>query len=273
MPKAFNTLPKDQHYRTESYSEGLRRLGYTVIEDHPRLMEPDDVLVVWNRTPRSRRSVDIAREQAAAIIVSENGFYANNADGRQNYALALDGHNGSGRWYVGGPERLEALEIDFQPWKHTHTGRLLIADQRGIGSPQMASPPDFASKMDLTVRAGGYRGRVRPHPGRHAAVTGLLEDLADCQGLIVWSSNCATAALIAGYPTFYCAPHVILQGAAERFSMNAVKRPQRPDREQAFINMSWAQWTIQEIASGEPIQLLLDVHAGSVPACQQGLGV
>lgn len=277
MLTAFIDLRKDTHYRTEAFVAGFTKLGFRVVVDRPyEPLGPDDVAVVWNKTARSRQTIEMARKGGGAVIVAENGYYGKDADGLQSYALALDGHCGSGRWFVGGPERLEALNIDFKPYQPRDTNRVLVAAQRGIGSPAMASPFGFALKQAEMLQARGYQPIIREHPGRHEPAIPLAEQLAEVGSVVVWSSNCATSALIEGLPTFYCAPHIVTQGGAvpiKQFAQRPFARTFDLQRREAFVRMSWAQAFLGEISTGEALDRLLQVHAGSLPACQEGLGL
>jgi hypothetical protein len=275
LKTAYVHLREDPHYRHDAFIQGLRRLGY-----HIELGEPygpltkDQVVVIWNKTSRSDRTIEMARKGEGAVIVAENGYYGKDKQGRTPFALALDGHCGSGRWYVGDDTRFKALGIEFKDWRPTTSSRkVLIADQRGIGSPRMASPPNFGANMAAALTGQGWRPQVRPHPGDKKVIGDLLTDLEGAMALVVWSSNCATTALIEGIPTFYCAPTMITAGAAQRYAPSRLRELVRPDRTEAFVRMSWAQAFVEEIESGEALQRLLDVHAGDLPACQEGFGL
>jgi len=273
--KAYVHLRDNVHYRLEGFVEGLKRIGYEVLIGQPaRPLEPNDVAVIWNKTARSGACIEAARRGGGAIIVAENGYHGWDAEGRQTYAMALDGHNGSGRWFAGDRTRLDALGIEFQPWKELRReNKVVIAAQRGIGAPQMASPHAFAEGIADQIRRVGWQPYIRQHPGRHKSETTLAQDLEDARALVVWSSNCATEALIRGIPVFYCAPNIVTSAAATRWSPGGLPAPPMPEREPAFERMAWAQWFVDEIESGEAMRTLLDVHAGRLPACQEGMGL
>ncbi len=271
MPTAYIHLRSDPHYRLDAFTQGFTRLGFHV-EHHPPYspMNEGDVAVIWNKTARSLGALKNAGD--GAVIVAENGYY-----GEERYALALDGHNGSGRWYVGDRPRLDALQIDFQPLVSPQTGKVVIAGQRGIGSPAMRSPGYHAQQIEASLINRGYRPLVRPHPGRHAPTSTLAEDLEGAEALVVWSSNCATEGLIRGIPVYFDAPHIVTEPAAiPWFKFGAgVVAPTRTEemRQAAFLRLAWAQWSVDEIRHGAPFQVLLDVQAGVLPSCQKGLGL
>lgn len=275
MPDAFVHLRHESHYRHEAFVKGLERLGYRVRLDEPATpLKRRDLAVIWNKTTFSRRTIEMGRQGEGAVIVCENGYYGKDAEGHQNFAMALDGHNGSGRWHVGSISRLAKLKIEFQPWRQDVKSRkVLIADQRGIGSPQMASPANFAHQTAVRLRGWGYEPIIRQHPGGKAPAIPLMEELEGCRALVVWSSNSATAALIAGYPAFYVAPHIVSEGASQRLTQLGMQELPEPDRFLPFRSLAWAQWSPAEIESGRAIDTLMQVHLGALPANTMGLGL
>lgn len=266
MPVAHLHLPAHVEERRFAFIDGFKRLGFQVQFGSPpptQPLKPEDVVVVWNMTARSHQAIYAAQAAGAALIVAENGYFGQDADGCQTYALALDGHNGSGRWPSGGRERLEALNVPFKPLKPYVRDRILIADQRGIGSQLMRSPHNFGHLTASWLERRGFRTELRPHPGRHAPRRPLADDLAQTDAVVVWSSNVATQALIEGLPTYFCAPHIVSEGASRKVS---VAHPEptgvcsEEQRDAAFVRMAWAQWFLNEIAAGEAFKRLLDLH-------------
>ena len=80
------------------------------------------------------------------------------------------------------------------------------------------------------------------------------------RAVVVWGSSSAVQALVAGVPVFFEAPHIIVEDACERGIKN-IDRPSTRDRLPAFEALAWAQWSLEEIAAGEPFRHLLQ-HAG-----------
>jgi hypothetical protein len=124
----------------------------------------------------------------------------------------------------------------------------------------MASPHGWAE--DVMRRLKQITGRpvsLRPHPEtRNGPVPAmsLEEDLEDCWAVVTWASGAAVKAIIAGVPVFYAAPHWILSGAAKR-DLREIETPWRGDRRPHLERMAWAQWRVDEIASGAPFRRLL----------------
>lgn len=275
MPKAYVHLLDAVHYRRDAFVNGFSRLGYIVERGAPAVpLAPDDVAVIWNKTARSAQTLRMARKSGAAVMVAENGYFGKDANGHQPYAIALDGHNGSGRWYAPDASRLERLGLEFAPIKtEAGYGKVLVVDQRGIGSPLMRSPAGFGTNMydrlshHMPFRQIEYRG----HPGRHAPGRSLDADLEGCDAVVVWSSNCATRALQRGIPVHYCAPTIVSAGAAKPFTPALRATFTEGERQAAFSRMAWAQWFLDEITSGEALRTLLDVYSGKLPSASPGI--
>ncbi len=273
---AYIHLREDPHYRSDAFATGCKRLGYDVVMGQPaRTLDRDDLLIIWNKTNRSSRAIDFARPNRTPVIVCENGYYGRDPAGRQTFAMALDGHNGSGRWHwpEGDTRRLDALQVDFKPIRKLDGEKVLIAGQRGFGSPLMRSPPDFGAWMMRDLTLNGYRPRLREHPGRHQPKITITEDLEGCRCLVVWSSNSATAAMVDGYSVFHRAPTMVTAGAARVYSKTLDKPLDERMRQERFARMAWAQWFLAEIEEGLPIEVLLEVHAGRLAPTSPGFGL
>lgn len=265
MPTAYVLVRLRPEYRSEAFAAGLQKHGYTVVfGDPPSAIKADDLVVTWNLSPRMESAAKDARKVGATVLVAENGYCGKDRNGIQYYALSRDGHNGSGRWYAGGGDRWRNMRIDLQPWR-TDGDYVLVADQRGIGSETMRSPLDFGDVVIRTIRAQTARPILyRPHPGREKPKVSLAEQLKRAFCLVTWSSQSATEALIAGVPSFYCAPHFICAGAATRLpdqGPGVLNNPPKPDTRLAvFERLAWAQWAVSELENGEAFRCLLRGH-------------
>lgn len=268
MPKlrAFSLVRQQPHYRHESFLAGLNAAGFEATSGHfNRPARPGEVLVVWNRG----NDLDwIARKfesTGGIVIVAENGYIGRDENGLQHYALALHGHNGSGRWPVGDGSRWAKLGIPLKPWRAAGDF-IYVRGQRGFGSPTMASPPlwheDVARRLRLPTKR---QVRIVTHPGKpacdEAQAIAIERDLAGAHACVVWSSAMGVRALVCGVPVFYEAPHWICAGAA-RHGITGIEQPLMDDvaRLSALERMAWAQWSVAEIATGEPFRLLLECN-------------
>ena len=239
MPRAVIRLRKDPAYRREAFEAGLKRIGYIVTDgsrDNREWMPAsDDLLVLWNRKQGvDEKLADTWEARGGTVIVAENG-YLQKVD-KSHFAISVHGHNGSGWSPVGPEDRFTRLGFPLKD-PVVRDGYLLIIGQRGIGSRQMASPPLWAEKQVAGFRGNPVQVKLRQHPGNFCPKVPLLDDLAGAKAVRIWSSSAGVLALVEGLPVSYCAPHWICAGE---------------NREAALHRMSHGQWTVEEVASGEP---------------------
>lgn len=264
MSVAHIIIRASPHYRSDAFVAGLKKRGY-----EPRLVtaiqradvKKGDVIVTWNAYGSRGHARDIGDMIGVRTLVVENGYLGKDHKGWQYYAIAEHGHCGSGRWRFGGPGRWENLSTtlpSMKPWREDGK-HVLICGQRGIGEPKMRSPQGWEDDVQAIVRKTTNRKLViRRHPGRHKATASLESQLENAWAVVVWSSNCATAALMAGIPVFYAAPFIACQGAAQALKGANLEEPHYPDRARYLAYLAAAQWQVKEIETGEPFRMLLE---------------
>lgn len=257
-PLAYNLTRRDIHYRHEVFSAGLKAAGYQVESLPPAKGNPSDVLLIWNRYGQYH---DIAKQferGGGTVIVAENGYLGKDETGGQLYALAIGGHNGSGQWNTGGPERFAALGVDLQDWR-TEGSHVLICPNRSFGRPDMIMPCDWASDVRRRLAKLTHREiRVRPHPGNEPPKKPLAADLAGAWAVVIWGSSAGVHALANGIPVFRESPYWIA-AAADSQNIKMIEDPAMDDirRQHAFERLAWAQWSLAQIKSGEAFGHLL----------------
>jgi len=249
-------IRQQPHYRHDAFLSGLAAAGYEVHDSAPTFpVRPGDVLVIWNRYFQTEQIADRFEADGGTVLVAENGYVRGRHDGGDYYALAVHGHNGSGRWHVGGSERWDALGIELKPWR-TEGTHILVAPNRPFGMRGTVMPERWGEQTAERLRKLTDRPvRLRLHPGNGRAQVPLEDDLRDAHCVVIWSSSVGVKALIEGIPVVCMAPYWICRGAAGSHIDEALWR--REYRENAMHALAWAQWSVQEIASGEPFLHLL----------------
>lgn len=263
--KAFSLIRPQPHYRHDAFEAGLKTCGFDVQRNVVRNPSRDDVLIIWNRYWHNHDLANQFEALGARVLVAENP-YLGLKDARGDpagYAISLAGHNGSGQWYPGDFSRFVALGRQPLDWQRNDQGYILVCGQRGIGSPTMASPPRWHLDVAERLRKVTQRDiRIRYHPEDRQAPPHekrpLVEDLKGAWACVIWSSSSGCEALMRGVPVFYDAPHWICQSAAQR-GIDAIERPLFDDeaRLAGLREMAWAQWSVDEITSGQPFRHLL----------------
>jgi hypothetical protein len=229
------TLPK----RIEVFSEGLRRIGFDVRLGLPGEPVAGDVLVTWNRISAGDQAARRFEARGLPVLVAENAAWGNEFAGRQWYSLARNFHNTVGMFPMGDFSRWDDLRVLLRPWRDFGE-EIVILPQRGIGPPEVAMPRGW--ELDAQRRCGG---RIRRHPGRTPGIA-LEVDLDAAHRVMTWGSGAAIKALLWGFPVVSEMPGWI----GEQDNTDA-------GRLAMFRRLAWAQWTLDEIASGEPFARLL----------------
>jgi hypothetical protein len=250
LRRALCLLRSPIQYRRDAFNRGLQNAGFklaTAIRDPGH----GDCLVIWNRYGGYAEEADRFERAGAAVLVAENG-YLPNLVGRKWYALALGHHNGAGSWSKGGPDRWDALGADLGPWQPAG-GEVVILGQRGIGEKGLASPDWWAERTQK--RLGG---RIREHPARGGKAVTLEDDLREASAVVTWGSAAAIRALVLGVPVWYDFVQWIGAKAAKPLG-GWGGEPERDDAARLAMlqRLIWAQWTLQEIESGEAITMVL----------------
>lgn len=271
--RAYCLIRQGPVYRRESFLQGLAAAGLNVSNLVPQKPGPDDVVVIWNRYAELDTLARRFEAGGGCVIVAENGYLgiggrshrAHDRTNRRMYALALGDHNGRGRWPAARPgdaPRFLQLEVRVKPWRDGR--KVLICAQRGIGSPGRASPSFWHDKVAREIRdVLKVPAVVRSHPGDDDPRIPLEQDLDGAQACVVWASGAGVKALVEGVPVFYACPWWVCAIGARRYEgAGSLLTPIRNDvqRAAALERMAWAQWTCDEIASGEPFVRLLELH-------------
>lgn len=271
--RAYVMVRERPCYRRDAFVNGLRSAGHEVHVKPPERYDLETLLVVWNRYDYWHHIAQQVERHRGRVLVAENGYVSRgggtpkfdvytDSGGQQEhyYAIAEGWHNGGGRWSSGGPERWKALGIELKPWRKEHEGDyVLVCPNRSFGIPGRMMPHDWPERAVAKLRKETASAvRLRPHPGNDRPKRSLEEDLAGAKAVVIWSSSAGVHALIAGIPVVCAAPYWICKDA----TFSSLKQLQvlgcgLADREAALRRMAWAQWTVAEIATGEPFRRLL----------------
>ena len=273
-PRAFCLIRQEPHYRRDAFVTGLRACGLDVtVGSVARNIGPQDVVVVWNRYGIAESAALQGERVGAAVIIAENGYIGAVEDAyrkpyaspdmrpeTQLYALALNHHNGAGRWWIGEPGRWRAQGVRVSPWRTTGE-HVLILPQRGIGPVGVAMPKDWPQKALERLRTMTRRPvRIRSHPGNAPAERPLKADLDGAWCVMTWGSGGGIKALVAGVPVCCDWPKWIGYHAAA--PIWRIETPICDDaaRDRMLDCLAWAQHEVREISTGEPLHRLIELH-------------
>lgn len=256
-PTAYNLIRNGPHYRREAFDEGLRNAGFKVRHALGGKPRPDDILLIWNRYGGYEHQANNFEAAGATVLVAENGYFSK--DDEKHVAISVSQHHHGGAMF-------HKCDVGLVTPGRTHNGHILICAQRGIGSKTMKSPAEWHKATAQQLKKLTNREiRIRMHPGKDKAKVDLLDDLNNCHACIVWSSACGVQALLEGVPTYYAAPRWIAEESALPLSKILSKEVDINDTIPYGINgitkMLANQYTIPELAAGEPFKKLLGGNA------------
>lgn len=276
-PRAWSLIRPEPKLRADAVLAGLYAAGFDPRRGYPDQPQLGDVLVCWNRYGEAHDAAVRVERAGGRVLVAENGYIGPGGStpkfdldagfqGGHYLALALGAHNchlAADRAPLGAADRaarwsrLGVTLADWQP--RDDAAPVLICPNRSFGTPGRIPPPDWARQV--TKRLAGRTRRplvVRPHPGTHAPARPLSADLAAAWCVVTWHSTAGVHALAAGVPVLCDGPAWILKDIAG--TLDDIAAPPRPSdaaRLAAFQRLAAAQWTIDEIATGEPFRRLL----------------
>jgi hypothetical protein len=241
--RAWLNLRHADSDRARAFAKGLERMGYSVVHGITASPADGDLMCTWSRIGHADYAARMFDERGLPVLVVENSIWGNGFCGGRWLTMARSYHNTAGMFPVGGPDRWDALGVDLEPWRTE--GETVILPSRGIGPAQVAMPRGWPY---------GIKGRVRLHPGQKQAKD-LREDLAKAGKVITWGSGAAVMALMWGIPVESHMPKWI----AKQDNTDA-------GRIEMFRRLAWAQWTLQEIETGEAFEWLLQSSASPITA-------
>lgn len=250
-PVATCLFTNRDYYRRDEFLTGLKRHGFETTVIKPKRVREGDVLLIWNRSRNNDQAALHWEKNGGKVVVAENGYLGQPQGGGKFYALALDQHNGAGRWYVGDKQR---FDIPDEPWRK-RGGHILVLPQRGIGAPRVRMPSAWKTEiMRRLAQITDREIRLRLHPGHKK--TDPKPDLINCHAAVTWGSGAGIKAIREGVPVFRELHNWIGQCASLPLGTD-LEVCHTPDRSELWRRISWAQWSLPEISSGEAYDRLL----------------
>lgn len=269
---AYLQIRTNMLYRNEVFREGVERAGYKWDIRPPKIINPGDILLVWNRYSSIDRLACRFEEAGLPVIVVENS-YLDMVRSKKAFAMSLNRHNGGGKWpQRTTADRSELLNVEVRPWK-TGGKYVLILPQRGIGMPPVAMPRNWAAQTEKRLKSMGVPCRIRVHPellkrdakGREHRT--LEQDLEGAYAAVVWASSAGLKAMLAGVPVFHEYEDWIGGSPAACYGIGNLRNLEpgkahelMGDRRAMLQKVACAQWCGEEVRSGMPISWLVDLH-------------
>jgi len=255
-----------------AFERGLHALG---IQSNSHDLDAD-VAVIWSqlwagRMRHNQNVWKIFRDSGRDVIVLEVGMLNRG----RTWKLGVNGVNRRA-WFGQGLQdnRAHKLGMHLQPWRQGEN--IVIAVQRS-DSEQWAGLPGSNIWVEQTVtKIKSVTNRpivVRPHPRQRIAdIAGVIvrqprpvahtydsfdfdTDLANAWCVINENSGPGCQSVIAGVPAFVGTDS--LAAPVANLDLLDIEKPWMPDRTAWLEDIAHTEWTVEEIASGYPLQRLL----------------
>ena len=259
----------------DAFASSLSDAGHTVVDNSYDC----DIGVIWSvlwhgRMAPNKKVWDDFATHNKKIIVLEVG-------GLQRGTTWKVGIGGINREAYFGPKgnddtRAKKLGLQLQPW--TDNGDSIVIVGQHERSHQWRYNPNMSSWVSeqiRKIREHTDRDIVwRPHP--RFPVNNLEEDFKNvfrqnpvqvqdtyddfdfsCSGayaVVNHSSNPATHSVINGVPVFVSQASLAYEVGNSNY--DTINNPNKPDRSQWLNDIAYTEWTLEEIANGEPLNRL-----------------
>jgi hypothetical protein len=204
------------------------------------------------------RIIEAQKKAGKQVIVLETG-YINRGEGfEHHYAAGFNDMNGKAdfrnansppdrvtvemkKWRVYGDHILLCGQVpwdssvqntDHRQWLNDVSQRLIQLTDR----PIIFRPHPLAPRFDLplTISSAGKT---------------IEQDLENAWAHISYNSNTGVDAVLAGVPTFAFDDYSMVRSIANG-DLDYIESPQTPDRQQWLNDISYSQWTMDEMRSG-----------------------
>lgn len=240
--KVLIHLPCRPEYPHGAIRGGLLKAGHQLVD----MPDKADALITWSPwIGTTRRALQRQFEGSGRpVVVAENGWI-NPIRDEPYYQVALGGWNGTGHFPIGDGSRWSSWGVDLAPWVERPVRRALVIGQRGHPSDDRTCIPGWHKSVNVDCPHA-----MRRDPG---ASWPLAEDFKAASHVHVWTSSAASHAIIAGLPVVQHGPNLMIDALASRPGEDIV----RPERLPVLERLAWAQWSGEELATGEPFARLL----------------
>jgi hypothetical protein len=252
MRQAYVSLRYTPEDRRAVVFEGLRRAGFRPVDGLTSDPEEGSLMLSWNRIHRADECARVFESRGLPVLVMENSSWGNSFAGKNWYSCCRGFHNVAKTFPEGGGERWDRLGVDLVPWRsESEYPDTVILPSRGIGPACHRMPSNWTEQAihrcrGRDVRQSGGTTFVRQHPGRSRSQVPLEEDLRKCSKAITWGSGAAVKALLWGVRVESHMPKWI--GAQNNTDEGRLAM---------FRRLAWAQWTMDDFASGFAFARLL----------------
>jgi len=226
-----------------------------------------DVLVIFGLVKYSFKKSfakgELMNSHDGPVIVVERGFIKRD----KYWSIGFGGINGRANFVNANSlsDRWNKLGVELKPWRDPRGGVVLVSGQVPWDtSVQHMDHLGWCRETVNTVRQMGMEPILRPHPlavkrnvdydvDCEVSNKTLEEDLTRSDHVVTWCSNSGVDAVLEGVPTIAMDKMSMVWPVTGKTLLDLVD-PFTPDRQQWANNIAYAQWSLDEMRSGEAWQ-------------------
>lgn len=274
------TTPKGGIHVMNAFIEFIKQKHDVIIEQSPNFHRCNLAViwsVLWNN--KQRKSIwNYYRSRGIDVLVMEVGSLKRNT----LWKFGLNGINRDAEFgnYNCPDDRWKLLNLPNNEWK-TNGDYIIICCQNTNSYAWKGAKSSEQWVMDTIKKLRQYTSRdilVRSHPRHPLRLThtdldpykayidkptfvggyddfNLTKKLDTCWALINRNSNPAIEAVIKGVPVFVDPDSLAF--SVGNLDLSDIENPRRPDRTQWFNDISYTEWSVDEIKQGIPWQRIL----------------
>lgn len=259
----------------DAFATSVTSAGHTVVDNSYDC----DVGVIWSvlwhgRMAGNKKIWNDFHTHKKPVIVLEVGGLKRGT----TWKVGIDGINRDAMFGNSNCDssRVQSLGLELKPW--TLSGDKIIICGQHDRSHQWRDMPALGTWLLETITTIRQRTNMpivwRPHP--RCTVPGIEHEFKNvtrehpiqiketyddfdfdptgAYAVINWSSNPATHSVMQGVPVFV-GPSSLAWDVGNS-DLNTLTMPKRPDRTQWLNDISYTEWTLEEIAQGKPLNRL-----------------
>lgn len=263
---------KPRQRECSAVSEGLRALGAAVVwrnqgySEASNILDDVDVAVTFGQRLHSGRVAEVYRGRGVPVLTVDLPPLRHDGMEQTHRSLWLDEVN----WTPDGARdlsRLGTMRLGYIPMREDRGSKVLVCGQTADDAAHgMDSRAIRHWTIDTLNRVSQTHTAIwRPHPHNIFAVPGFamsepatsLDDVLreDWHAVVTYNSTSGLTALLAGIPV-YCDPSCFYFEVAQA-DLERPDWPSEHDWLDYFSRLSHAQWTFEELSSGEALEFIL----------------
>jgi len=231
-------------------SEGIKLFGHETMLtrfDNPEEVDKAEGIVSFGNVvvPKVRPWMHV-----------DNSFF-----GRHRYFRASVNTNNPGQYMMRQDmpnDRWKALRVEMKPWTSNERGPIIFCTSSSRNSRWLGINIGKEIKNAINTIKSNCRidREIIIRTKKDARYSRLSDLLETAYALVVWGSNSACEAIVAGVPVFSL--HNNGANPMSHSDLRFIESPLRLVRDQWAANLAYQQWTLDEFRRGTPWRILVE---------------